>query len=487
MTATDAVLVPVVSRRVLIVAAVAAAAAAGVLVVDSPAVGGLAVLGAVSLGVWARRLAALLPAAAVVLLYANVPVLLAEQLDVPAILGALVVPGLLALSAVVHARRDGVWLVVPSTTPWMLLLLGATALAAVLSPLPGGTVDTLVTFATEGVLLWFLVVQAIRDEEGLRLAATALVATAALLALVSVVQTVTASYDTDFLGFAQHDVEDPVAFAEDADGRPARVAGPIGEKNRYGQVLLMVVPLAVLGSVRAIRPGFRVVAGLAAVLCLVGVALTASRGAAVAAVLLLLTMVAVRELRGRVLLGALVATLAVVLVLPGYADRLVGTVAALVSDDAVEQVDGAVQGRLASNVGSLRVFLDHPTTGVGPGMYPEFHKRAVEDLGLRVVPRREPHNLYLGLGAETGMIGLLAFLALMGATLAAGWRVRRHHLRDTTTHLVATGLVLGLAAYLYAGLFLHLSFARYLWLMVGLTTAAETITLARPSPGRPSA
>jgi O-antigen ligase len=56
-----------------------------------------------------------------------------------------------------------------------------------------------------------------------------------------------------------------------------------------------------------------------------------------------------------------------------------------------------------------RLFLDHPATGAGLGVGWE-----TNSVG------QEPHNLFLELGAETGLVGLAAFVLLVATIIGAG-------------------------------------------------------------------
>ena len=75
--------------------------------------------------------------------------------------------------------------------------------------------------------------------------------------------------------------------------------------------------------------------------------------------------------------------------------------------------------------------------------------------------------------AETGVVGLVLFLAITGIVLRRLWIVRS---RWSTTRPeyadLATGIGLGLMAYLGTGVFLSLAFQRYFWLLVALAGVA---------------
>jgi O-antigen ligase len=73
--------------------------------------------------------------------------------------------------------------------------------------------------------------------------------------------------------------------------------------------------------------------------------------------------------------------------------------------------------RIAMWRGALRMVRDHPLTGIGYGTFvrawPVYHTEP----GLEGKPTA--HNVFLNFAAETGLLGLAAFLGVVGAGLAA--------------------------------------------------------------------
>jgi putative inorganic carbon (HCO3(-)) transporter len=100
---------------------------------------------------------------------------------------------------------------------------------------------------------------------------------------------------------------------------------------------------------------------------------------------------------------------------------------------------------------------------------------------------RQPHVLYLGLAAELGLPGLVAFLLLVGTVLIRLDRVRRASLALGRTDLawLVAGYLLAVVAYLATGLFLHLSYVRYFWLMIALASAASAVAASELVARRP--
>ena len=138
---------------------------------------------------------------------------------------------------------------------------------------------------------------------------------------------------------------------------------------------------------------------------------------------------------------------------------------------------------------AVAVFVHHPVVGVGPGLFPTYFQDEARRLGAdRIVGvDRQAHNLYLGLAAETGILGVLAFGGVLVATLAPLASARRR-LRADRPDLasLSTGYAMAVVVYLTTGLFLHFAYIRYFWLIAGLAAAAgvvareEQATLAAP-------
>ena len=134
-------------------------------------------------------------------------------------------------------------------------------------------------------------------------------------------------------------------------------------------------------------------------------------------------MVLLRELRLRQIAVLLaVVTAVVVLVIPDYVTRvssLQGVTEVSTSDES-GYPDRAVLGRATENLAAWYTFLDNPITGVGPGVYfREYSQEYANRLGLRYLQSdRRGHSLYLEMAADTGVIGLGAFLAMVLTALA---------------------------------------------------------------------
>jgi len=98
---------------------------------------------------------------------------------------------------------------------------------------------------------------------------------------------------------------------------------------------------------------------------------------------------------------------------------------------------------------------------------------------------RQAHNLYAGMAAETGLPGLIFFMGIFISTLIALARVRRRCAVIAPQHAaMATAFLLAIVAYLTTGVFLHLAYERYLWILLALAASAAYVGQQVPVPER---
>jgi O-antigen ligase len=137
------------------------------------------------------------------------------------------------------------------------------------------------------------------------------------------------------------------------------------------------------------------------------------------------------------------------------------------------------QGRLTFWTLAWRVAGDRPLVGVGLGNYPEAARAYVRRPGaLRFVEkvidhRRVVHNSYLELLAETGVIGLGLYLAVVAGCLGAAQRAARLFERAGRSDLarLARAVLIASIGYLTTSLTLSNATNRRLWLVLALGPA----------------
>jgi putative inorganic carbon (hco3(-)) transporter len=434
------------------VAAFAAGSALGqvdsaLLLVPLAAMGALAVAGAIANPRWFL-------VAALFLLMAYVPDVLASRRLAHALIA-------IALAAVLLRRATGrERLRIPrelGAFAALLLAFGAAALFATDRAVAADETLDLVSYTAAVALLMTL----LDTPAWLHRATWAVVSGIGLLAVLAIIQQVTKTQGLAYGGFAS------ILF----DGHAMRSAGPLNP-NTFGQILATSAVLAFYLALMQTRRTARVIAAALAVVCAAGVIYTESR-AALAALLIVAVLIGVLQgVRLRVLAAAACAAIVLgMAILPLTLQQRVGALADLVSSDPVSLQDTALRGRTSENLAAFSMWTDHPLLGVGPDNFEGHYLAYSETIGIDPRPeQRGAHNLYLESLAETGLLGALAFFAVLGLALTGAWRSRSHlEGRDV---LLGEGLFVGLVAFLICALTLNSAYARYQWIFLGLGLAA---------------
>jgi len=433
--------------------------------------------------------------AVVGILYANLAALAVHKYGVNELVAGSVALVLgIPLAHFLLVQRQG--LRIDRTFLLLLALLVCMLISSLFARNPGIALQRIGEFLLEGVALYFLVLNAIRNLTTLKRVMRVLMLTAALLGSLSLYQGITRSYGNEFWGLAQRTLELELAERTDSGntqiGRkePAvrladRAGGPIGDPNRYAQNLMIVLPFAVFLFWDERRFTRRLTAVVAAGLILCGVLLTYSRGAFVTMVGLLVLMVFLRYIRPAHFLGAVVALLLLIAAAaPAYYKRMETMlgVQGLFAPESGARPDAVTRRRTTEMLAALKVFVDHPLFGVGPGQYMPFYAGTYQrsiDIALQHIGKpRRAHNLYFEMAAETGLVGLGMFLVIVFLLLRQLARARRRWARGRPDLAnLATVFLFSLLAYLGTAVFLHLSFERYYWLLVALASVALRIGL----------
>ncbi|NNM48147.1 O-antigen ligase family protein [Knoellia koreensis] len=277
----------------------------------------------------------------------------------------------------------------------------------------------------------------------------------------------------------------------------ARHAGPVPDANFWGRFLVLALPFALVITTllwrRVVRrePRRSVLLALVTsggiVAILLSVYLTGSRGTFLAAAVALAVLVFAAGVPLRRLWWVVPAG-AAVFVVPGVGSRLLSTFS--VSENAQRAgADGSVIERLATQEVALRMIEQSPLTGIGPGGYAQVFAReaATTDLSLtRVVA---PHNLYLALWSESGILGLLTWLALVVTACCLAVRALRVAAASPDPRVAglrpyAAAALAGIVAWSVASAFLHLTYARILLIVIVLAAVldreARAATAAEP-------
>jgi len=202
--------------------------------------------------------------------------------------------------------------------------------------------------------------------------------------------------------------------------------------------------------------------------------------------LLVQAILAAFWLKGKQKLRMLIPTLslalpvALALVLPGawsLPDRLKSSFTADPSN-----VQRAIMWK-----GAFNIFKSHPILGTGPGTFPIYVPayQSPELFRTGTLMLYQAHNEFLQVAAETGALGLLAFLWLLVAYYWFGFKGLKE-IKDARWRLIVAGLMGGVGAFLIcnlAGVTMRTTAgASFCWLFLALTGCA--IEIARREQGK---
>ena len=486
------------STRTMLAPAVVlgAGATAAFLALFSPALALVAVI-LVLLALVAVRWPDIATFAVIFILFSNIAVVASRFHGVPRIVAS-AFPLLLAAPLIRDLVLRRQRLVVTPALPLLLLLLVVQILGMMFSRDLEVTKSAVTEFVFEGLLLYFLITNAVRTPRALRLVIRALLLAGFVSAVVPCYQQLTGSFGSNFGGFGQTSETGFRTGEVSSRGevRQIRLAGPIGEQNRYAQNMLMLLPIGLFLFLSERSKRWRLLALLFTAVTGSGFLLAFSRGGAVAFLILLATMVLMRIFRARqVLIVGLVASLGLVAV-PQYLARMktLGNISVVLLEAGPKaaDLDSAARRRIAEMIAAAMVFADNPVIGVGPGMFKYYSQEYGNRLGIRkITETRRAHSLYLEVAAEGGALGLISFFGLILVTMyglilartrllhgppGAMPEAERERLELSNT---VTGFLLALIAYLACGLFLHLAYIRFFYAMLALAGAASGVAMSR--------
>ena len=318
------------------------------------------------------------------------------------------------------------------------------------------------------VVLFFLL---LTPGRGLHAMARAFALALATLAAVTLAQQFILGNDVTFAGLAN------VPLAADLGNATARHSGPQGDANFWGRVLLLGLPFAFsFAQLAATR--MRAAFWLCAAACIGGgIVLTGSRGAFLAAfvVVCVWALLSGGRLAKSVLLAPVFAGIA--LLVPGIGSRLV-TLFTVATDNGLAVTDPSLEGRVAAQKVAVEMLVDHPVLGIGPGNFLSIEPEYLRRLALDSIPLA-PHNQYLEAAAEGGLLGLTAWLLFLGAAVFVAYRARLiARLGGSVVAAEAplplsNAVLAALAGWAVASMFLHLATFRSFLLVAAIGAALD--------------
>jgi O-antigen ligase len=333
-----------------------------------------------------------------------------------------------------------------------VLAFAATALAASLTALEPSNAVTKLFLVLSAAAIFFAVLQVCTDRDSLLVVACG----AVLGLLIAALQGIEERY---------HGGGGGIGFVSSGHF-VARVQGSFGHPNQYGGFLAFLIPVAALLALSSAVPRWmRIVAATAVVLGLPALVFSYARGAILALAIAALVWAGLRRPK-----------IAVIAALAAIAVGILFTPTALRQRFNPQRGQQDVPLRADIWGGAVDIYTRHPLLGVGLGNFSVAYaslpstlanasqRRLLNQHGLIVPPNAQ--NLYLGVLAEEGIVGL-AVLTLLGIVAARivwlGIRVR-----DGAGRAVAIGLGASLIVLAIHGIFEVMLFSELAFPLFGL-------------------
>lgn len=250
-----------------------------------------------------------------------------------------------------------------------------------------------------------------------------------------------------------------------------RIAGTLGNANTLAAVLSVIIPVGVgllLAGWQARRWLSVVLSVPAVVIMTVALAMTLSRGAwlGLLAGLLVVLAAGIGHRTTRVAFIAIILLFALCFV---AVDAVLAYQASKAADKSLVAMVGrgpisqrvqtflsptrSDQTRLHLVQAAWEMYRDHPLLGIGPGHFDLYLPDYPPPTGRWRVLHEFPHSFPVHVAAETGTLGLVAFLWWVGALLVSGFQQLRAAIASGGDWAVRAGAYAGVMAALVGALF----------------------------------
>lgn len=287
-------------------------------------------------------------------------------------------------------------------------------------------------------------------------------------------QAFTGTFENNYWGYSKAEHSQIVGETNDW-----RSGGPGFGPNGFAQIMVVLVPLALERMWNEKKPILKIFAGWALVVCTLSVFYTYSRSAFIGLVAVLVAMAIYHRIKFTTMLLTVLLFIVIQSYMPAqYTDRLLTLTDFLPGNDTNQTVDYSFRGRMSENLAAWRMFLDNPIFGVGMHNYGVNYQTYSREIGLD--SRREertPHNLYLEIASELGLLGVI-WLCVFLWMVARGLQQARNSLRNSGLQeydelLVAIGI--SLFGFLITSIYQHLAYPRYFWLLFGIALVIPNV------------
>lgn len=259
-----------------------------------------------------------------------------------------------------------------------------------------------------------------------------------------------------------------------------RVSGRAGHSNWLAMILLVVLPLNYFWMTLAKTKRTKLLVLAAVALEIVALVLTFTRtgviiGVVIAALFLMRGLVRITPLRIFAVLGMMAMAWTA---LPGpYKERVLNF--------SMYTSSVSVNSRLELQKAAARYTIENPITGLGVGGFGEefVHEGNETSATMRYMVYHNgwqaifigTHNMYLQITADTGLVGLVFYLAFFVVLLNRLFALRRYYIakEDHLGSTLTDTSLIAIIAFLVCAIFLHALHQEIWWMLVALGVALE--------------
>jgi O-antigen ligase len=359
------------------------------------------------------------------------------------------------------------------TVPGILLIAyGLVGLGSLLYAVDSSAVMAALDDYVKNAAIALVAIAVLRNPAQFRHVIWTLLIVGIFLGALSVLQYLTKNYSGVYGGFAVAKLMNITTGVNDY-----RLTGPVGDPNFFAQVMLVLGLLGVERLFHERTPLLRSLAGVSAGLSILTVVFTFSRGAFIALSLALVMYFLLYPPKPVQVVALLILGIALFAFIPStYYDRVLTIQDIFPTQNGFINVkqDAAIQGRASENLTALVMFAKNPLFGVGLSNFPILYQDYTKSLGLAPSSQqRAPHDLYLEVAAETGIVGLIAFMAIVVLAYRSILLARKKAIneRDSEYTDMITGFGIAFTGYMLAAFFVHGAYPRYFYLLIGIAFA----------------
>lgn len=271
----------------------------------------------------------------------------------------------------------------------------------------------------------------------------------------------------------------------------ARAAGTFGDPNYLAAALVMGFALSVaLSRARSITVPGQALALAVALLCLVGILLTVSRGGLIAlSVAVLAAICLAGRWRRKILLGGVVVLL--------FAVVYFAVLASPTTRSRLHESGDGGSGRTTIWKVGWREVQHNAIVGVGAGNFSDagakyvlkpgtINHSAAVDTAYFIDTPTVAHNTYLEVLAEGGIIGAALYFGIVLTSLGCVYKAARGFRAqgDEECELISYAVLCGLIGFLAASFFLSEEYSKQLYLLLAMGPALLKVAARVPVASR---